>query len=318
MARPLRPLAPAVYIGIGARARRRGEGRRRLDARRRARDLPARVRAERRRQDARAVDRRDRRDRARRGLDRLRARPHPPAARAAGQGAAARRSPCSSPSGRPTRSRTSRAGSSAATSSRRRSRPGKTWEGFVVGSLAGIFASFIALYDTRDTYLTSWQAVVLGLVVVLAAAAGDLFESMLKRDMEVKDTGRLLGATAACSTGSTRCSSPRWPRSTSCSPSAIPDAPPSGTNTGAWSGPGTGVAAGGHARGRDDPSGAVPARSLHWPREAGRPSRRHRLDRASGDRDRRRASGASSSAPSPRARRRSTTSTRRSSRSAAT
>jgi phosphatidate cytidylyltransferase len=35
--------------------------------------------------------------------------------------------------------------------------------------------------------------VVLGLVVVAAAAAGDLFESMLKRDMEVKDTGRLLG-----------------------------------------------------------------------------------------------------------------------------
>jgi phosphatidate cytidylyltransferase len=34
---------------------------------------------------------------------------------------------------------------------------------------------------------------VLGLVVVAAAAAGDLFESMLKRDMEVKDTGRLLG-----------------------------------------------------------------------------------------------------------------------------
>jgi phosphatidate cytidylyltransferase len=29
---------------------------------------------------------------------------------------------------------------------------------------------------------------------VLASASGDLFESMLKRDMEVKDTGRLLGA----------------------------------------------------------------------------------------------------------------------------
>ena len=71
--------------------------------------------------------------------------------------------------------------------------PGKTWEGFVVGSLAGVFTSFIALYDTRHTYLSSWQAAVLGLVVVLAAAAGDLFESMLKRDMEVKDTGRLLG-----------------------------------------------------------------------------------------------------------------------------
>jgi phosphatidate cytidylyltransferase len=71
--------------------------------------------------------------------------------------------------------------------------PGKTWEGFVVGSLAGVFVSFVALYDTRHSYLSSWQAIVLGLVVVFAAAAGDLFESMLKRDMEVKDTGRLLG-----------------------------------------------------------------------------------------------------------------------------
>jgi len=63
----------------------------------------------------------------------------------------------------------------------------------IVASLAGVFVSFIALYDTRHTYLTSWQAIALGLVVVLTSAAGDLFESMLKRDMEVKDTGRLLG-----------------------------------------------------------------------------------------------------------------------------
>ena len=71
--------------------------------------------------------------------------------------------------------------------------PGKTWEGFVIGSLAGVFVSFVALYDTRHTYLCVWQAVVLGIVVVLASVAGDLFESMLKRDMQVKDTGRLLG-----------------------------------------------------------------------------------------------------------------------------
>jgi phosphatidate cytidylyltransferase len=71
--------------------------------------------------------------------------------------------------------------------------PGKTWEGFVIGSLAGIFVSFIALYDTRSTYLCIWQAVVLGVVVVLAAVIGDLFESMLKRDLQVKDTGHLLG-----------------------------------------------------------------------------------------------------------------------------
>lgn len=71
--------------------------------------------------------------------------------------------------------------------------PGKTWEGLIIGSAAGILVSYIALYDTRHTYLSGWQAAVLGIVVVLAAAAGDLFESMLKRDMEVKDTGRLLG-----------------------------------------------------------------------------------------------------------------------------
>jgi phosphatidate cytidylyltransferase len=71
--------------------------------------------------------------------------------------------------------------------------PGKTWEGFLVGSIVGMFVSFVALYSDRDHYLEMWQAVILGLVVVLAAAAGDLFESMLKRDMQVKDTGRLLG-----------------------------------------------------------------------------------------------------------------------------
>ena len=72
--------------------------------------------------------------------------------------------------------------------------PGKTWEGLVIGSAAGIFVTFVALYDTRHTFLSVWQAVVLGIVVVLAAVVGDLFESMLKRDMQVKDTGNLLGA----------------------------------------------------------------------------------------------------------------------------
>ena len=71
--------------------------------------------------------------------------------------------------------------------------PGKTWEGFVVGSIAGIFVSFVSLYDTRHTYLNVWEAVVLGTVVVLASVVGDLFESMVKRDMQVKDTGSLLG-----------------------------------------------------------------------------------------------------------------------------
>jgi phosphatidate cytidylyltransferase len=70
--------------------------------------------------------------------------------------------------------------------------PGKTWEGFVFGTIATIFAAFVVLYDARHTYLSVGQAVALGAVVAVAAPAGDLFESMLKRDAGVKDTGRLL------------------------------------------------------------------------------------------------------------------------------
>lgn len=71
--------------------------------------------------------------------------------------------------------------------------PKKTWEGLVGGVAAGIFVAFVALYDTRTHYLSVWQAIVLGLVLVTAAVVGDLFESALKRDLDVKDTGRLLG-----------------------------------------------------------------------------------------------------------------------------
>ena len=71
--------------------------------------------------------------------------------------------------------------------------PGKTWEGFVFGTAATIFVAFVSLYDARRTYLSIGEAVALGAVIAVAAPLGDLFESMLKRDAGVKDTGRLLG-----------------------------------------------------------------------------------------------------------------------------
>jgi phosphatidate cytidylyltransferase len=70
--------------------------------------------------------------------------------------------------------------------------PGKTWEGFVAGAVVGIFVSFVALYQDKHHFLTVWQAIVLGIVVVLASLVGDVFESALKRDLEVKDSGRIL------------------------------------------------------------------------------------------------------------------------------
>ena len=70
--------------------------------------------------------------------------------------------------------------------------PGKTWEGFLFGTFATLFVAFVALYD--QNYLTIGESLVLGAVIAIAAPVGDLFESALKRDMQVKDTGRLLAA----------------------------------------------------------------------------------------------------------------------------
>jgi phosphatidate cytidylyltransferase len=70
---------------------------------------------------------------------------------------------------------------------------GKTWEGFLAGTVAAVLVAFFALYEDRAEFLAIWEALVLGLVVALASALGDLFESALKRDMQIKDTGRILG-----------------------------------------------------------------------------------------------------------------------------
>jgi phosphatidate cytidylyltransferase len=70
--------------------------------------------------------------------------------------------------------------------------PGKTWEGFLFGTAATIFVTFVALY--KQDYLSIGESILLGLVIAVAGPAGDLFESALKRDMQVKDTGRLLAA----------------------------------------------------------------------------------------------------------------------------
>jgi phosphatidate cytidylyltransferase len=69
--------------------------------------------------------------------------------------------------------------------------PGKTWEGFVFGTAATVFVSFVALY--KQHFLSIPESIVLGVVLAVAAPLGDLFESLLKREAGVKDSGRLLG-----------------------------------------------------------------------------------------------------------------------------
>jgi phosphatidate cytidylyltransferase len=68
--------------------------------------------------------------------------------------------------------------------------PGKTWEGFVAGSVVAVLVPFFAFYD--EEFLTIPESLVLGGVIAVAGPVGDLFESALKRDVGIKDTGRLL------------------------------------------------------------------------------------------------------------------------------
>jgi phosphatidate cytidylyltransferase len=71
-----------------------------------------------------------------------------------------------------------------------RTSPNKTWEGFAGGLVGGTAAVWFAgLYMD---WISWWQSIVIGLAICLAAYAGDLFESMIKRDMGVKDSGRIL------------------------------------------------------------------------------------------------------------------------------
>ena len=69
--------------------------------------------------------------------------------------------------------------------------PNKTLEGLAIGVVGGTAAFWFAgLYQD---WLTGPDALLIGALVALAAPVGDLFESLIKRDLEVKDTGTLFG-----------------------------------------------------------------------------------------------------------------------------
>ena len=68
--------------------------------------------------------------------------------------------------------------------------PKKTWEGFAGSALATIVAGAVLLPTLLHGHW--WQGVVIGAAVVVAAVLGDLAESMIKRDLSIKDMGSLL------------------------------------------------------------------------------------------------------------------------------
>jgi phosphatidate cytidylyltransferase len=73
--------------------------------------------------------------------------------------------------------------------------PGKTWEGAIGGVLGAILVSLFFILPTPlslSLYLNWWQAILLGLLVSVFGQIGDLTESLLKRNVGVKDSGTLI------------------------------------------------------------------------------------------------------------------------------
>jgi phosphatidate cytidylyltransferase len=71
--------------------------------------------------------------------------------------------------------------------------PNKTVEGLAIG--AG-FCTLVVWYWSRTyggDWISGFDGLLLGLTVAIAAPVGDLFESLIKRDMGTKDTGSLFG-----------------------------------------------------------------------------------------------------------------------------
>jgi phosphatidate cytidylyltransferase len=70
--------------------------------------------------------------------------------------------------------------------------PNKTVEGLIVGIIGGTLA-FWGFEVAYQNYTQGLHALAIGFAVALAAPVGDLFESLIKRDVAVKDTGRVFG-----------------------------------------------------------------------------------------------------------------------------
>lgn len=69
--------------------------------------------------------------------------------------------------------------------------PNKSWEGFAAGTLAGV-AVWVTAGLIAETGLDLPSRAIIGLILAVVAVGGDLFESRIKREAGVKDTGTAL------------------------------------------------------------------------------------------------------------------------------
>lgn len=68
--------------------------------------------------------------------------------------------------------------------------PKKSWEGSIGGALLTVASAFAIAHFY--TFMNTWQWIGMALVVVVAGTFGDLTESMIKRQVGIKDSGHIL------------------------------------------------------------------------------------------------------------------------------
>lgn len=78
--------------------------------------------------------------------------------------------------------------------------PKKTWEGFAAGLLSGLgIAVLMAAIFTQSLGALQWvHAILLGLFIPLISVVGDLGESIIKRDADIKDSGGVIPGIGGC------------------------------------------------------------------------------------------------------------------------
>lgn len=70
--------------------------------------------------------------------------------------------------------------------------PKKTWEGSILGAITTLVAYYFANKIPYLQMLSSVEWVILALVIIVTATYGDLVESLLKRNLGIKDSGSIM------------------------------------------------------------------------------------------------------------------------------
>jgi len=68
--------------------------------------------------------------------------------------------------------------------------PKKSWEGSIGGGMFAMLAGLIYYQITNSLTLVDW--LIISIIIVVSGTFGDLVESLLKRSMQVKDSGTIL------------------------------------------------------------------------------------------------------------------------------